>query len=379
MAGIYIHIPFCRKKCHYCNFYSVASPKHRHKFIDTLSEEIFLRKNYLHGKEIRTIYFGGGTPSFLESGGIVKILDVLHNYFSFSSVQEITLEANPDDLNPSVLKDYREAGINRLSIGIQSFFDEDLRYLNRVHSASRASEAIHEARDAGFENLSIDLIFGIPTLSNENWEKNLDAAFVLEIPHISAYSLTVEPGTALDVLIRKGKTTAPEEESSNTHFRILMTMMKQHGYEHYEISNFSKPGRYSLHNSQYWNGEHYLGLGPSAHSYNGHSRQWNIASIIEYADQIRNGGSFFEKEELTPAQQYDEYVMVSLRTMWGCDTGVIRERFGENLVDYFSSRALKYISEGKMQENRGIYTLTDEGKLFADGIASDLFLADARG
>jgi oxygen-independent coproporphyrinogen III oxidase len=379
MAGIYIHIPFCRRKCHYCNFYSVASPKYRKEFTDAVMDEIFLRKDYLEGEDIQTVYFGGGTPSFLEFEGILKILDVLHNSFSFREVREITLEANPDDLNPSILKEYKKAGINRLSIGIQSFFDEDLRYLNRVHSASRASEAIREAREAGFENLSIDLIFGIPTLSNDNWEKNLEKAFALDIPHISAYSLTVEPGTALDVLIRKGKTTAPDEERSVEHFRLLMEKMKQHGYEHYEISNFCTPGRYSLHNSQYWNGRHYLGLGPSAHSYNGHSRQWNIGSIIEYADQIRRGDIFYEAEELTPEQHFNEYVMVSLRTMWGCDTGVIRERFGENRVEYFSSRAKKYIGEGKMQEKLGIYTLTDEGKLFADGIAGDLFLAYTRG
>ena len=373
MAGIYIHIPFCKRKCHYCNFYSIASLKNYKEFMEGIIEEIFLRKNYLEGKEINTIYFGGGTPSYLEISDLKKILEEIQKYYFFNPNAEITLEANPDDLNPNILSEYKKAGINRLSIGVQSFHEDDLQYLNRIHSAIRAEASIHEALDAGFDNLSIDLIYGIPSLSSEKWEKNLEQAFSNGIPHISAYSLTVEPKTALDVLIHKKRLAAPVEERGIENFHILLRKMKEHGYEHYEISNFCKPGHYSRHNCQYWNGEHYLGLGPSAHSYNGHSRQWNVRSILEYAGQIHHGGRFFEIEELSPEQHYNEFIMVHLRTIWGCDLNKLREKFGNELAESFSVLAKKHLSNGKLAENGGIYTLTDEGKLFADGIASDLF------
>jgi oxygen-independent coproporphyrinogen III oxidase len=374
MAGIYIHIPFCRRRCHYCNFFSVASLKYHEAFMEGILGEIRTRKDYLEGRTAQTVYFGGGTPSYLEAVDIRKILEEIQKNFGVGPEAEITLEANPDDLSPEKLNEFRKMGINRLSIGIQSFHDADLQYLNRVHSAKRAAESIKEAQDAGFDNLSIDLIYGIPTLSTENWEINIDKAYSFGTPHISAYSLTVEPKTALEVLIRNKKAVAPAEEESIAHFRILLRKMKEYGYEHYEISNFCKPGHYSRHNCQYWNGEYYLGLGPSAHSYNGHSRQWNAASIFEYADQIRRNDRFFEIEELTAAQHYNEFVMVSLRTMWGCDMEKVREKFGTSRAEDFSARAQKYISSGKMSEENGVYTLTDEGKLFADGIASDLFI-----
>jgi oxygen-independent coproporphyrinogen III oxidase len=373
MAGIYIHIPFCRRKCHYCNFFSIASRRYRKEFMEGIVEEIYLQRNYLGGKEVQTLYFGGGTPSYLETEDIRKILEELRKQHAFSRETEITLEANPDDLDPTRLKEYREAGINRLSIGIQSFHEEDLQYLNRVHTATRAEECIKEAIDAGFGNLSIDLIFGIPGLTGEKWISNIEKAATLNIPHISAYALTVEQGTALDVLIRKKKLEVPAEESAVSHFRLLIGKMKEYGYEHYEISNFCRPGFYSRHNRQYWNGQHYLGLGPSAHSYNGHSRQWNVGSVVEYADQIRRGDRFFETEELTPSQHFNEFIMVGLRTMWGCDSHILWEKFGPAMADDFSARAMKFIGEGRMIEKEGIYTLTDEGKLFADGIAADLF------
>lgn len=374
MAGIYIHIPFCKRKCHYCNFYSVASSPYQKNFMEGILEEIFLQRNYLENKEVQTVYFGGGTPSYMEISDIQKILEEIQKYHLLSSDAEITLEANPDDLTPEFLREYRKNGINRLSIGIQSFHEDDLHYLNRVHSASRAVTVIQESFDAGFENLSIDLIYGIPTLSSDQWKKNLDKAFDLSIPHISAYSLTVEQGTALDVLIRKEKLAAPDEKAAIEHFHILLQKMKEHGYMHYEISNFCKPGYYSRHNCGYWNEESYLGLGPSAHSYNGHSRRWNVGSIIEYADLIRRNNKFCETEELTPAQHFNEFIMVRLRTMWGCDGNQLREKFGDELAQSFSSRASKYIAAGKMFEKDGIYFLTDEGKLFADGIAGDFFI-----
>jgi len=374
MSGIYVHIPFCRRKCHYCNFFSLASLKYKERFLDALKEEIFLRKSYLNGITVGSIYLGGGTPSILQVTEIEAILEYLRKYFILSDNIEITLEANPDDLDPAILREYMTIGINRLSIGVQSFFDDDLQYLNRIHSGQRAEESVLQAKKAGFSNISLDLIYGIPTLTVEKWKKNLEKAFSLEVPHISAYSLTVEPKTALDLLIQKKKLPGPAEDQVLEHFRILLQMMNEKKFEHYEISNFCKKGTYSRHNSMYWNGTPYLGLGPSAHSYNGTSRQWNISNLVHYIDQINRNERFFESEELTQVQKYNEFVMVSLRTMWGCDLNTIRERFGEEPAEYFSGLAERYLASGEMINKKGIYYLTDEGKLFADGIAADLFL-----
>ena len=374
MSGIYVHIPFCRRKCHYCNFFSLASLKYKERFLDALKEEIFLRKNFLDSKPVESIYLGGGTPSQLQIPEIESILEDLRKYFNLAENMEITLEANPDDLDPAILLEYRNIGINRLSIGVQSFFDDDLQYLNRIHSGQRAEESVLQAKEVGFSNISLDFIYGIPTLTAEKWHKNLEKAFSLEVPHISAYSLTVEPKTALDLLIHKKKLPGPEEEQILEHFRILLQMMKEQEFEHYEISNFCKNGFYSRHNSMYWNGTPYLGLGPSAHSYDGTSRQWNISNLVYSIDQINKNEPFFESEKLTPLQKYNEYVMVSLRTMWGCDLNTIGERFGEETATHFSRSAARYLISGEMIEKTGIYYLTDEGKLFADGIAADLFL-----
>ncbi len=374
MSGIYIHIPFCRRKCHYCNFYSLASLKYKERFLGALKDEMSLRKKYLDGTLIESIYLGGGTPSILKISEIEGILEDLRKYFIVAETREVTLEANPDDLDPIILREYRAIGINRLSIGVQSFFDDDLYYLNRIHSGQRAEEAVRQAKEAGFTNISLDLIYGIPVLTAEKWQKNLKKAFSLEVPHISTYSLTVEPKTALDLLIRKKKLPGPGEEQILEHFHILLRMMKEQQFEHYEISNFCKNGFYSRHNSMYWNGTPYLGLGPSAHSYNGTSRQWNISNLVQYIDQINRNEPFFESEDLTLVQQYNEFVMVSLRTMWGCDLNMISERFGDEAAANFSRLAVRYLTSGEMIEKAGIYFLTDEGKLFADGIAADLFL-----
>jgi oxygen-independent coproporphyrinogen-3 oxidase len=374
MSGIYIHIPFCKRKCHYCNFFSLASLKYKERFLEALKEEIFIRKNYLNGKPIESIYFGGGTPSILQISEVDDILKNIKNYFLLAENCEITLEANPDDIDIALLQEFRNLGINRLSIGVQSFFDDDLLYLNRIHSGKRAEDSILQAKEAGFSNISLDLIYGIPTLTAEKWKHNLETAFSLDIPHISAYSLTVEPKTALDLLIRKKKLPAPEEEQVLDQFRIQLRMMQEHEFEHYEISNFCKNKLYSRHNSMYWNGATYLGLGPSAHSYNGISRQWNISNLIYYIEQISRNELFFESEELSLIQKYNEYVMVSLRTMWGCDLNKIANRFGTETADHFLNLVTKYLASGDLIEKSGIYYLTDEGKLFADGIASDLFL-----
>jgi oxygen-independent coproporphyrinogen III oxidase len=374
MAGIYVHIPFCRQKCHYCNFFSVASLKYKQHLLDALLEEIFLRRSYLAGKEIQSLYFGGGTPSLLEPSEIGRISDGIRKYYSVSKDAEITLEANPDDLDKERIREYMNLGINRMSIGVQSFHDADLDYLNRVHSASQAMNSITDVQDAGFTNVSIDLIYGIPGLTTEQWEENLGIAFKTGVQHISAYALTVEPKTALDLLIKKKKLPPPLEENIVEHFRIMMLKMKENGFIHYEISNFCREGFFSRHNSMYWNGEHYLGLGPSAHSYNGISRQWNISGIIDYMDQIKRGDRYFETEILTPTQHYNEYVMTSLRTMWGCDLHKIEKEFGDKFASRFLSLVPRFLISGHVIEKQGIYYLSDEGKLFADGIASDLFM-----
>lgn len=374
MSGIYIHIPFCRQKCHYCNFFSIATEKYHTEFREALLKEIRLQKKYLENEQITSVYFGGGTPSLLSPDRIDEIISAIRQDYIVSEDAEITLEANPDDLNPGILKDFRNAGVNRLSIGIQSFYDDDLVYLNRIHTAKRASESLDEARKAGFSNISIDLIYGIPGLSDEKWTGNLKQAYESGVPHISAYALTVEPKTALDVLIRKKKLMGTDEEQIVRQFRILMESMKKNGFVHYEISNFCKDSLFSRHNSLYWNGTHYLGLGPSAHSFNGHSRQWNIANMQTYLDKVNRNEIFYETEELTGIQKYNEYIMVSLRTMWGCDSSKISSDFGAEQASRFIEQASVFIQQGKMIEKEGIYYLTDEGKLFADGIASDLFL-----
>ena len=374
MSGIYIHIPFCRRKCHYCNFFSLASLKYKERFLKTLNDEIFIRKSYLDPGTVESVYLGGGTPSLLQIPEIEDILATLRKNFTLSQNCEITLEANPDDLDIAILHGYSSIGINRLSIGVQSFFDDDLEYLNRIHSGKRAEESVMQAKEAGFSNISLDLIYGIPTLTLEKWQKNLDKAFLLNVPHISAYSLTVEPKTTLDLLIQKKKLAGPDEDHVVEHFRILQRRMEKQGFEHYEISNFCKPGSYSRHNSMYWKGIPYLGLGPSAHSYNGTSRQWNLSNIVHYIDNINRNELFYESEVLTPVQKYNEYVMVSLRTKWGCDTRKIRDEFGDEIVVWFTLQAARYINSGEITEKEGIYTLSNEGKLFADGIAADLFL-----
>jgi oxygen-independent coproporphyrinogen-3 oxidase len=373
LAGIYLHIPFCRRKCHYCNFFSQASLKYRLPLLEALGEEIFLQRDYLAGKPVRSVYLGGGTPSILEPDEIGKLLSAIRGTYAVEADAEITIEVNPDDVTPAVLAAYREAGINRISIGVQSFFDEDLDYLNRIHNGQQSALCIRQVQEAGFTNISADLIFGFPTLTGSRFEENLRRLVDFNIPHISAYALTVEPKTALDVLIRKKKLPAPVEEDVVSHFRILMRVMKENGYEQYEISNFCKNGLYSFHNSNYWKGEHYLGLGPSAHSFNGISRQWNIASVIQYCEMIRRKERHYETELLAPEQQYNEYVMVSLRTMWGCSLDTIRQEFGEEIAARTSQIADRFIRSGLLREQDRIYFLTDEGKIFADRIAMELF------
>jgi oxygen-independent coproporphyrinogen-3 oxidase len=374
MSGIYLHIPFCKQKCHYCNFFSVASLKHRHDFIGVLKKEIALKKDYLENEEVRTIYFGGGTPSLLVKSEIEVLIEKLTKHFNVIPDVEITLEANPDDLDRVKLNELRSTPVNRLSIGIQSFHDDDLVYLNRVHNNKASLDSILLAKEAGFKNLTIDLIYGIPTLTLEKWHLNLEKFFELDVPHLSAYSLTIEPKTALAALVNKKKLANVDEEESIRHFELLLELMEKKGYTHYEISNFSKPGFYSKHNSLYWLGGHYLGLGPSAHSFNGKSRHWNVSNLGKYMGLEDYQSVVEETEVLTPNQKYNEYVMTSLRTVWGCDTEHINNVFGNQYSSYFLRVAKRFIGEGKIRSENNKYYLTDIGKLFADGIASEFFL-----
>ena len=374
MAGIYLHIPFCKSKCPYCNFFSVASIKAVEEFLPALKKEISLQQYYLGNQKIETLYFGGGTPSLIKPSAINRILEQIQNSFAVEKTAEITLEANPDDITVASLEAWHNAGINRLSIGIQSFNDADLKYLGRIHSGAQAEKSVQLALEHGFNHLSVDFIYGMPTLSDSAFADNLEKAVSLQIPHISAYALTTEPKTAMDVMIRKQQMQGPDEETAASQFRYLMQYLGSRGYEHYEISNFCLPGKYSRHNSSYWKGDHYLGLGPSAHSFNGISRQWNVNGISRYTSLVNAGESHFETEVLSPSQRYNEYVMVSLRTIWGTSLDHIKQEFGEGPASYFKDLASHFLISKDMIEHDGIFTLSENGKLFADKISSDLFL-----
>ena len=373
MAGIYIHIPFCRKACHYCNFHFSVSLKGKNDFTMALLKEISLQKNYLQGEMIETIYLGGGTPSLLEKDELLKISRELQQHFDIQAGVEFTLEANPDDINAKALRDWKDAGINRLSIGIQSFFEEDLQWMNRAHNALQAKNCIVLAQEAGFLNLSADFIYGGPTLTDDKWEQNIATALSLGIPHLSCYALTVEAGTALQKMIVLHKKEDVDTEKQARHFLLLMDWLKTAGFEHYEISNFAKPGFRSRHNSSYWGRKKYLGLGPSAHSYNQRSRQWNVANNALYVQSLIQDKIPFEEESLTPVQHLNEYIMTSLRTMEGLDLDLIENSFGKNTGTLLREAAGKFIKTGRLSFNKRFFQLTKEGKLFADGIAADLF------
>ena len=373
MAGVYIHIPFCRKACHYCNFHFSTSNQLQESFVTALLQEIELRKTYF-SEPVSTIYFGGGTPSILPSADIKRILASLTRTFVVNSDAEITLEANPDDITREKLQEWKEIGINRLSIGIQSFFEEDLEWMNRAHNASQAIRCIQLAHDAGFHNLTIDLIYGTPTLNDENWKKNVETAIALQIPHLSCYALTVEPKTALEKLIKQKTLADVDAEKQARHFELLMQWAKDGGYDHYEISNFARPGFRSRHNSSYWQGKQYIGLGPSAHSFNGYSRQWNIANNALYIQSLSKGTIAAEEEILTKEQQLNEYIMTSLRTMEGLSLQKVMKDFGEDKHHMVLKTANSHIQRNHLALEDHHLKTTSSGKLLADGIAADLFV-----
>ncbi|MBK7409868.1 MAG: radical SAM family heme chaperone HemW [Saprospirales bacterium] len=373
MPGLYLHIPFCKQACHYCNFHFSTSLKYKEEMVQALVRELELQRDYLQGASLDTIYFGGGTPSLLSSDELQAIFDQIYRLFPVVAEPEVTLEANPDDLTQEKVDMLRKSPVNRLSIGIQSFAEEDLRFMNRAHSAGEALSCLQRVKDAGFENSTIDLIYGSPTTSDAQWAKNLDIFFQFDIPHLSPYCLTVEPQTALGHFVKKGKVPPVDEEKASRQFEYLMDTMAVHGYEHYEISNFAKPGRHSKHNSSYWLGEPYLGIGPAAHSFNGDTRQWNVANNAQYLKALAESQAPYELEILTPANRYNEYVMTSLRTQWGCDLTLIQS-LPKDFSDHFLASIQPFMAEGQVVRQGSIFTLNRAGKLIADHIAAVCFV-----
>jgi oxygen-independent coproporphyrinogen-3 oxidase len=387
LAGIYIHIPFCKQACNYCNFHFSTSLRLKDELIAALVKEIHLcpgpATNLTDAislstikeekEEIETLYFGGGSPSILDITDLQLLFSALRKRFVFKDNIEITLEANPDDITPGKLALWKNANINRLSVGIQSFLEEELVWMNRAHTAAESLRCIDEIKEAGFTDFSVDLIYGSPLLSDEDWKRNVEIVIAKNIPHISCYALTVEPKTALDKMIIQHKKAPVDPEKQAQQFLLLMNWMQEAGYEHYEISNFAKPGMRSKHNSSYWQGKKYYGFGPSAHAFDGKRRQWNIANNALYIQSLKNNLIPFEEEILTPTQQLNEYIMTSLRTMEGLSLTIVEERFGKKISKELQLASEKWHAGGKLVLSDEKIVLTKEGKLFADGIAADLF------
>jgi oxygen-independent coproporphyrinogen III oxidase len=375
MAGIYIHIPFCRKLCNYCDFYHLITSGGNIDFINTVIKEMTLRQGYLENETISTIYVGGGTPSVLQLSDHEKILESISRLFNLEEKCEITIELNPEDVNNDYLTGLKNLNINRVSLGIQSWRDQDLKMLNRRHNAMRAYAALEETFKAGFENVSIDLIYGFPGMKINDWATNLDIAFSYPIKHLSAYHMTVEPGTVFGKMKGKGQFDEIEEEESIIQFQILVEKSKGAGLVHYEISNFGKPGYFSIHNTNYWRQVNYLGLGPSAHSFNGYSRQWNVRNLRKYIKFINEGKPLFEREELDLRARFNEYIMTSLRTMWGIDLDYVENVFEKEGYDYVLNLAGKYKNYGLIKQVNKNLILTDQGKMISDNIISELMMA----
>ncbi|MER3316834.1 MAG: radical SAM family heme chaperone HemW [Allomuricauda sp.] len=380
MSGIYIHIPFCKQACHYCDFHFSTQLGKKEAMVQAIAKEMVLRKLEVED-EVETIYFGGGTPSVLSNDEMEFLIQTVYDNYKVIDNPEITLEANPDDLVSSraesrdLFSEYKNAGINRLSIGIQSFFDEDLKLMNRAHNAGEAEQCIKEAKQY-FDNITIDLIYGIPGMDNERWKSNIQKALDFGLPHISSYALTVEPRTALKKFIEKGVVPDVDDEQAQEQFHILVDMLAEQGFVNYEISNFGKPGFFSKNNTAYWLGKKYLGVGPSAHSFDGKNRGWNIRNNPTYIKKINEGILPMEVEALSQSDRYNEAVMTGLRTIWGVSLEKIEKEFGLTYLDYLNQQAQKYVEQGLLQLVDGKLLTTKKGKFLADGIASDLFFVD---
>jgi oxygen-independent coproporphyrinogen-3 oxidase len=372
MSGIYIHIPFCKQACHYCDFHFSTSMKKKEEMILAIAKELQLRKKEFENEVVETIYFGGGTPSVLEIAEIRYLIDAVYEHYKVSENPEITLEANPDDLSSERIVELSKSPVNRLSIGIQSFFEEDLAMMNRAHNSVEAKKCLEEATRY-FNNISLDLIYGIPGMSNEKWKQNIETALSFGIPHISSYALTVEPKTALSKLIQTGKITKPNDEVASAHFAILVEVLEANHFVHYELSNFGKPDYFSKNNSAYWLGKKYLGIGPSAHSYDGVSRSWNVSNNSIYLKSIEENSLPNEIEVLSVCDRYNEYIMTGLRTIWGVSLDRIEKEFGADYLGYLLEQAKKYFDDDLLFIEDNILKPTKKGKFLTDGIASDLF------
>ena len=375
MSGIYIHIPFCKQACNYCDFHFSTSLKLKSSLIDSVLAEIDLRFSYLENKNIETIYFGGGTPSLLSEKELFLILEKLYKNYKISSNAEITLEANPDDLSIEKLKELKRLEINRLSIGLQSFNNEELIWMNRAHTATESEASVKRAQDKGFENISIDLIYGSKFSNLTNWKKTLDKAIALDVKHISSYNLTIEDKTKLGHDVKVKKEIAIDDEKSSELFLEMIDRLEKNNFIQYEISNFGNENYFSNHNSNYWKGIEYIGYGPSAHSFNGVSRQWNISNNSLYIKNVTDKNeAYFEKEILSESDQFNEYILTSLRTIWGIDVAILNSKFNSEILNSFNKKIETYILTDMVTFNNNKYVLTSNGKLFADKIASELFV-----
>jgi oxygen-independent coproporphyrinogen-3 oxidase len=374
MAGIYVHIPFCKTLCSYCDFYRVVVSDAKTDCINAIVKEISLKKDYLEEENISTIYIGGGTPSILSINETEAIINQIYKHFSVDEACEITIEANPDDIDIEYLSGLRKLNVNRISLGIQSWQDADLKLMNRRHDSKQAEQALKNVIKAGFENISVDLIYGLPKTTIKDWESNLDTTFSYDIQHLSAYHLTIEQGTRFQKMLEKGIFNEIDEEESAALFNILIEKSDKAGFLHYEISNFGKPGYFSIHNSNYWKQVNYIGVGPSAHSFNGYSRQWNIKAIKQYINLVNAGKTLFEKEELDAQTKFNEYIMTSLRTMWGIDLNYVEKTFEKEGYDYIVNLSGKFKEYGLMKSENQFLILTNQGKMISDNIIAEFMM-----
>ena len=376
MSGIYFHIPFCKQLCHYCAFHKSISLQAKERMLNCLKKELKHRKDYLNEKHINSIYFGGGTPSVYSPKEIQSLINEVALHFTINNNAEITLEANPDDLTPDYLKDLKKSSINRLSIGIQSFHDEDLILMNRRHSGQQAYDAIKRAQTYGFDNISVDQIYGVPGLTYEKWQENLKKVFELNIQHISSYHLMYDSNTVFTHKLKKGILKEVNEDVSLAQYKHLISEAKKHDFTHYEISNFSKTGLESKHNSSYWQQKMYLGLGPSAHSYNKNRREWNISDNLKYMNAIEKGNKYSEYEELSFNDKFNDYVLTSLRTMWGLNLNKVKNEFGESYHKYCLKKADKFIDNNNVRIENNHIILTDKGVFISNDVMSDFFFIE---
>jgi oxygen-independent coproporphyrinogen-3 oxidase len=377
LAGIYIHIPFCRKRCHYCDFFKSTDLSQKARLLAGLKKELEGRASELASEEINTIYFGGGTPSVLLIDELKYLLNTIYQNYKVAENAEITLEANPDDLTQAILSALRQIGFNRLSMGIQSFSESDLKLMNRRHGVMQAVQSVKWAKRAGFSNLSIDLIYGLPNQTIEEWERNILIAIELDVQHISAYNLTYHEGTVFYDQLKKGILKELPDELSLHQFELLIKILKEAGFEHYEISNFCKPGLYSQHNSSYWKSRKYLGIGPSAHSYDHVSRRWNVSSISKYLDGLENDQSYFEAEILTEQDRYNDFIITGLRTIWGISEEYIQAEFPAKYFTHFQKLEAKYAKSGHLINTSGTVCLSPEGLFISDKIMADFMVVES--